>query len=179
MAVEPTLRLFFAIECPLSVRQGIGRWHRSRSIAGIHVPEDNYHLTLAFLGDVPETQVPAVTAVASNVAQSGFFHPSTLWLDRVGRWANGVLHLSARRPPSTLLSFQAALQRALAEPSLGLRVDRRTWKPHLTLARDVPYLPSEQMRSPRFKWPVSSFVLMSSAPDSDGIVRYTCLRRWP
>jgi RNA 2',3'-cyclic 3'-phosphodiesterase len=99
------------------------------------VRTENLHLTVRFLGDTDPSLVPAlagaVAAAAASVeafgvelAGAGAFpdgrHPRTLWLG-VARGNDGL----------------EALDRALAAPlaGLGVSVDPRPRRPHLTIAR--------------------------------------------
>jgi 2'-5' RNA ligase len=99
------------------------------------VREDNIHLTLKFLGNVPSNEITEVTksikrlaarhaAFAFEVFSFGCFpnlnSPRTLWID-------------IREPSGALLSLQSDLEGELAE--LGFPRERRRFHPHLTIGR--------------------------------------------
>jgi 2'-5' RNA ligase len=94
------------------------------------------HLTLKFLGDVPDTETPDICRVVSEVASrfepfeitcrgAGAFptpeHPRTLWI--------GI-----EDGAEELCALQAALENALKE-QLGFPKEARRFQPHLTIGR--------------------------------------------
>lgn len=95
---------------------------------------ENLHLTLAFLGEMPEERVPALTeALAGAAAQVA---PFALTLSGVGGFPG------LRRPrvvwagvaaPDALGRLHAAVEAALVPH--GYLAERRPYTPHLTLAR--------------------------------------------
>lgn len=89
---------------------------------------ERLHLTLHFLGPVPPERVPALQE-RLRVPWSG----CTLELDRPATWPGGIAVLEASRVPPPLAQLHAALAARL--PALGLAVDPRPWRPHVTLAR--------------------------------------------
>jgi 2'-5' RNA ligase len=54
---DPALRLFFALPCPPAITRQIDAWRQGRQFAGKQVPSANLHLTLAFLGHLPQSRV--------------------------------------------------------------------------------------------------------------------------
>lgn len=133
-----SFRTFIAIELPLDVRsrvtQHIARLRREQpDVRASWCRENNLHLTLKFLGNVPVANIPkvsdAVERATKNVSpfpltfsDCGTFpphgRPSVLW---IGTQASGlqVLH--------------AAIEKELADA--GYARESRTFHPHLTVAR--------------------------------------------
>jgi RNA 2',3'-cyclic 3'-phosphodiesterase len=125
------IRLFCAIELPDGLRDRLialgggmpgARW----------VPEDNLHVTLRFIGEVPESSFDDIAAALSGVhveafdltvAGVGHFEqsrrPTVLWA-RVEKNA-ALVHLRDR--------IESALRRA------GVKGEDRHFMPHITLAR--------------------------------------------
>jgi RNA 2',3'-cyclic 3'-phosphodiesterase len=93
-------------------------------------PEDR-HITLAFLGTVPEVVRPALAALLEP------WPPLTACvLDRLEYWSDaGALVATASQLPADWVDCRSRLVRRL--PALGLRVEERPWRPHVTLARGV------------------------------------------
>ncbi len=136
------LRLFVALEPSDPVRRRLGAAQEAlRRAAGRHaeelrwVPPDRLHLTLHFLGQVPEERLPAVGgAVAEAGARS-----RPLRLEVQG--ASGFP--SARKPRVVFggVGGELAGLRALVDElgrslgPLGFPVDSRTFKPHFTFGR--------------------------------------------
>ena len=139
MTNERTIRSFLALDPPEEVLREIGRIEeRLRKL--IHgdirwVRPESIHLTLKFFGDIPESDVANISAMAGKAAASvgtfefalggaGVFpdmkRPRVVWLGMTGDVARFV-------------AFQKELERALAE--IGYPREERPFRPHLTLAR--------------------------------------------
>lgn len=96
---------------------------------------DDYHITLQFLGDTPAAQIPALLA-ALKVISAGQ-EPFRL---RLGEWGT----FGAPESPRVLwagisgeLEKLQELQRKVvsATSGLGFKTEKRSYSPHLTLAR--------------------------------------------
>jgi 2'-5' RNA ligase len=157
-------RLFFALWPDDATRDALRRATRSavRHCGGKPVAPGNYHVTLAFLGNVPDERCDAVIAAVRALSLA----PLTLTLDRLGYFeAAQVLWFGPSQPPELLHRFVAELSRGLR--GLGLAPDPRAFHPHLTLARKVHSPP--ELRAPRaVEWPVAGFCLVESETDPGG-----------
>jgi 2'-5' RNA ligase len=60
---------------------------------------------------------------------------------------------------------------------LGLALDSRQFRPHVTLVRDADAVASAPFATP-VRWRVQSFALLESTPGSEGPV-YTVLEEFP
>lgn len=134
-----TVRVFVAIELPEGIRAALGGVQRQfapRLPLRLVRPE-SIHLTLAFIGDIPKTQVPALTgAVAQAVAGMPVF---TLRAEGLGMFPNArrprVVWAGVAGDPAARARLDA-LQRGLAAAlrAAGFTSDPR-FDPHLTLGR--------------------------------------------
>jgi len=133
-----TIRTFVAV--PLSnevgheVRQLVGRLRQPND--GIRwVPPANLHLTLKFLGDVENTDVPAVCQVVRDVCSEN--DPFELTFGGTGTLPSlrrpRVLYAGVEDSSGTLRAIVADLEQAFAE--LGFKPEPRDYTPHLTLGR--------------------------------------------
>ena len=135
------MRLFIAIDLDDGARAAIADEQRrlkaafddSRSAIKWVRPEQ-MHLTLVFLGEVPDTRAPAIVdAISEPVAQA----PFALTFAGIGvfppRGAPNVLWMG----PLSGEPESISLQRELADrvQRLGVALERRPFHPHLTLAR--------------------------------------------
>jgi RNA 2',3'-cyclic 3'-phosphodiesterase len=149
------IRTFIAVEMSEAVRRRAARLIDLLRVGGGDVKwvePENMHLTLQFLGDVPQTDVPAVCqaverAVAgfppfeiSLLGGGAFPHlgrPSTIWIgvaDAVNKLGQAPRHQSVHGEGAKELSaVQHAIQRALKP--LGFPPERRAFHPHLTIGR--------------------------------------------
>lgn len=162
------LRLFYALPCPAHIATRVDTWRQGQQFAGQPVPAGNLHLTLAFLGHLPESRLALLEQLPARLplAELAF----ELRLDRLDCWHGGLLHLAPSQPPEQLLALADGLQQLLAEA--GMPIENRDYKPHLTLARES-HLP-ERVAAPAYAWNVDEFVLYQS---EKGL--YHPLKRWP
>ena len=86
------------------------------------------HVTLHFIGNVPAARLPDLRA-GLEVEWSG----CELSFDRATVWPGGIAVLEATRVPAPLARLHADLAERLRE--LGLPVESRPYRPHVTLAR--------------------------------------------
>ena len=96
------------------------------------VPEENYHLTLRFIGGVPGWQAQEVDEALSGIRAPGF-HLTLRGLgtfQKAGRIATLWAGVEKTEP---LLFLQAKVETALQR--IGLEPERKRFSPHITLAR--------------------------------------------
>lgn len=97
------------------------------------VPQERWHVTLAFLGEVDPDRVPRLVDALQQVAAE---HPALAGMHLAGAGTfRGSLwlgvHPTERHSPADRLA--RAVQRAMRES--GIAVERRPWRAHLTVAR--------------------------------------------
>jgi RNA 2',3'-cyclic 3'-phosphodiesterase len=131
---SPRARLFVALDLPDSVRGSIVAWGREELVdpALRPVAEESLHVTLAFLGYLPEKRIPQLAEI---VADSGGETPRLELGDPVPRPPRGRPRLFAlpASSPGTV-DLQAGLQERLVEAGL-YEPEKRPFWPHVTLAR--------------------------------------------
>lgn len=122
------MRLFIAINLSPEMKNALTAAQRAmyhRGVRGNFTPEENLHLTLAFIGEYPSAD--AVMDALSSV----MFTPFDLALDGVGRF--GELWWAGLRESAALIAVVRRVRRALAEG--GIPFDRKRFTPHITLIR--------------------------------------------
>lgn len=170
MTADP-LRLFFALDPPGRVRAAAAKLQRRLALNARPVPLENFHVTLAFLGELPAACLPDLRGIAGEAS----FSAGVLRLDRIGWFPRaGVAWLGPDTIPGGLQDFQAALMARLRGG--GFRLERRRWAPHLTLYRKLR-TPPVTIDFNAITWPVKGFCLMQSTPGDAGPV-YRTLARW-
>lgn len=99
------------------------------------VPEDNLHLTLKFLGDVIDREVPTVCRAIRQVCQS--VPPFRMEFAGTGGFPTNerprVIWAGIVDGGECLATLVTRLETALAE--LGFKPEARDYRPHLTLGR--------------------------------------------
>ena len=144
---------------------------------------DRWHLTLLFLGAVPEDVVPALVSATGDAVDRA--PAMSLRLAGAGRFG------PVRRPQvfwagldgdvGPLVDLAGRLASAARE--LGLPVEERPFRPHLTLGRWAPRRPADgnlpevlaRYRGPA--WPVTEVRLVESHLGSAS--PYETLAAWP
>ena len=124
------MRAFVAIDLPEDVADALISL-RDRLPAGKPVDPDTLHLTLAFLGEQPDEVMEEVHLALSALRLSAF----DLMLSGLGTFGAkqpAVLYAGIAETPN-LYDLQARV--ATASRRSGIELDRRRFRPHVTLAR--------------------------------------------
>jgi RNA 2',3'-cyclic 3'-phosphodiesterase len=131
------------------------------------VPRANFHVTLAFVGEVAASQVATMRRVGCGQRAAA----CTIKFDAYEYWREPqVVVAAARDTPATLDELCSRLHRDLSlPPPAALR-------PHVTLARKVTQAPVAQAMSPFF-WSARSFSLIHSDTSGARSV-YTVVDTW-
>ena len=168
-------RLFFALWPDDATRGRIvdATARQVLAAAGRTPPRENLHVTLAFLGGVPESRLAPLADAAGQIASPAF----DLVLDRIEYWRRQrILSLEPSASPPALDELVAKLRQALGACDFAL--ESRPFRAHLTLARDA--------RAPRdvahdlepIVWCVTDLALVESITAPQGS-HYTRLQSWP
>ena len=169
-------RLRSAIETLSSVAGGV-RWVRPDAI----------HLTLKFMGELPEQDLPvAVSCMGSVTAEAEPF--SMLLSGLSGFPPTGVpkvIHVMVEEPTGALQSLQRGMESALTR-QLRIKREERRFIPHVTLGRvrkraECPRLEGLHAALPDQEFGqvmVDSIVMMKSDLNPSGPI-YTVLQRFP
>jgi 2'-5' RNA ligase len=168
----PQRRLFFALVPGSGARTALDVLARRHApVWARRVPAADLHLTLLFLGNVPESGLPPLRAAAGAIVAP----PFSVVLDRLERWRGGLLCATGTAGPAVLALHQQLLGGAR---EAGCSVDARPFRAHATLARGLPRTggaADEPIAPVRLQ--ARSFCLMESRERPDGR-RYSILARW-
>ncbi len=167
-------RLFFALwpsdawqeacqaQATKRLPRATGRW----------IPQQNLHVTLAFLGAVSGTQRICLERAADQIAAEAF----TLAFERLDyRSRNRIVWASTQQIPPALIRLVDQLRALL--PGCGLSAESRVFTPHLTLLRKADRVETGSSAAIP-PWPVTSFSLVRSQTLPSGAL-YETLRSWP
>jgi 2'-5' RNA ligase len=131
---SPRARLFVALDLPDGMREGIAAWggEALADPALRPVGPESLHVTLAFLGYLPEKEIPRLGEI---LAACGDPAPSVALGDPVPRPERGRPRLFALpvSSPGTI-ALQAGLRERLVEDRL-YEPEKRPFWPHVTVAR--------------------------------------------
>jgi len=131
-------RTFIAINTPESIRQSITAFQSELRKSGADVrweSPDKFHVTIKFLGNVEESQLPGLTRQIQSVCEQ---HPSfEVWYRRAGGFPDlkhpRVIWLGCENEDGTLATLRSALDTVLLPH--GFEIEARPFRPHITLGR--------------------------------------------
>lgn len=175
------IRLFAAVPIPEEIGEGATR--RQQGLPGAKWrPLESLHLTLRFFGDLAEDKADDIDAELVRVRGQSF----ELALSGAGAFANGsdvrAVWAGVRESPE-LTQLAGRCERAARR--VGLRAEKRPYRPHVTLAylagadpaRVAAWVRSHNLlASPTFA--VTAFGLYSSWRTNDG-AHYRLERSYP
>lgn len=178
MSVAPARRLFFALwpdeEQRAALVQASGKI--ARHCGGRPVPASNLHVTLAFLGSVPELRLKELSAIARRAAATypQDAVPLTVSLEALEHWSKPqVLAVLGRQDESqgAAVSDSVELARTLAKETAaaGFSPDLKPFRVHVTVARKVAR-PPRSSAVQKVLWSFEAFALVESRTLAEGPV---------
>lgn len=165
------MRLFIGIPVPVEIASLLSAW-ATRLPPGFRLSRpDQMHITLSFLGQVPEHRLTCIDTRLQEVRRN----PFSVTVTGLGAFPGVCFAAIEANPQLNVLAADIVGQMALC----GLPPETRPFHPHITLARtrerhpDCHRAPSEPC-----SFSVDAFVLYSSQPAPRGS-HYEVLRRFP
>ena len=142
------MRLFVALEIPSAVREKLAALIealRALSPQTRWVRPENLHVTLKFIGEVPEARLAGIRAALAGIRLD---QPCTLDFRGLGFFPN------EKQPRVLWVGIEGSLNLKtlaadidLAMEPLGIPRDQRPFSPHLTLSRFERSRPPEKLRA--------------------------------
>jgi 2'-5' RNA ligase len=112
----------------------------AKTVEGTAVDRRNWHITLAFIGTFPEDRVPYLLERAGQIE----VEPFRLSFDRLEFWPRPkVASLCAATVPPELQALVDSLNTVLVD--LGIEPEDRTYRPHITVARNARPFTTERL----------------------------------
>lgn len=147
-------------------------------------PED-YHITLAFLGDVqPRTRLnDLIKNVNESIKNCGQFEVSLKGIDIFGKKESPRIFWASVEHSSSLNRLQT--QMAKACEASGFELDRKPFRPHITLARkwssEKPFIKPSGLERVFAEYPSSSTVtsIHLFQTNLDQIPKYEAINSFP
>lgn len=160
-----TKRLFFALWPDNRQRDQLRDVINSvaKTVEGRAVDRRNWHVTLPFIGQLDEQQIPDLQALASQIQ----VEPFRLVFDRLEFWARPkVACLAAATVPPELDNLVASLNDVLQ--LVGVAPEDRAYRPHITVSRNARSFTTERLtQRATTQW--SGFELMESVSGGGGV----------
>ncbi|MDJ0760207.1 MAG: RNA 2',3'-cyclic phosphodiesterase [Woeseiaceae bacterium] len=128
----------------------------TRLIDGRAVPRGNWHITLLYLGDFPETAIPGLLRKTSEI----HVEPFRTRLDRVEFWPRPrIACLVPTSIPTELARLHQLLQNILDDA--GFTLETNQFRPHMTVCRQARPFETQRLAQPATpEW--THFELMES-----------------
>ena len=177
MIGTPARRLFFGLWPDEAQRAALVHAAAGvvRHCGGRPVPEENLHVTLAFLGGVPGPRIEELSAIGRRAAAAfpADALPMTVGLEALEHWARAqVLAVLERKDDSpAAVPGPATLAQSLCAATLaaGFSPDLKPFRMHVTVARKVARPPRlRDIR--RVVWGFDEFALLESRTMEKGPV---------
>ena len=166
-------KLFYALWPDDDVRLRVARHaiEIARDAEGRATRAESLHMTLSFLGQIPDERIPELEACAQAV----FARPFNFELNRAACFLRAnVAWLGSTQTPQELFDLQALLQAELV--MADFKVDTRPFMPHVTVARGIQVaLPLRDI--PPILWAARTFCLVKSVKDASGS-HYEVVNTW-
>jgi 2'-5' RNA ligase len=150
-------RLFIALWPDPAIREQLRAWRDSFAWPKPAAPvrTQQLHVTLHFLGNIPRARLPEL-----GQGLGVGFAPFELELDHAELWRGGIAVLAPNLAPPPLLALHRAIGEALQR--LGLPLEARPYRPHVTLARRAGRELAPTMPCPPVRWRADGYALMES-----------------
>ncbi len=149
------MRLFIAIEPDDAARRTLTAFREElrKRVSGRFVRDEQLHLTLLFLGEMPEKSLPGICETLTDATTAHTHIPLSLGLPDVFR-AGIYVHVNGDLEP---------LHRTLTKAMLphGIEPDKRPFLPHITIAREAKAPDSWPALSP-IAWNCGEIILYES-----------------
>jgi 2'-5' RNA ligase len=136
-------RLFFALNATVPLEKSFAPFLKKirigadqREVSVRWTPPENYHITVTFLGETPDENIPELKKTLEQVCTQ--FASFDLKIEDISGFSNEhdarVIYLGVQNK-RYLNEFKQALDQALEQNNLLTHVDKRGFVPHLTIGR--------------------------------------------
>jgi len=168
---SPNARLFLALWPTPAVRARLAACRDAWSWppGAAPIPTERLHLTYHFIGAVPRARLEEIAASLDVAAP-----PFALTFGRTELWPGGIAVLRPDAVPTPLADLHARLRERLV--ALGLRVEDRPFKAHVTCARNAVGARAPALAPRALAWRVHGHALVESRMGRGG--GYVVLRHY-
>jgi 2'-5' RNA ligase len=168
------MRAFLGLEPSPQTKLAIQAW-RNKALPTFEHPvaAANFHITLAFLGQISTQQQDKLEELINNLADISAFNVE---LDIVGYWPKPkALWLGCNN--TTKQHQQLVNKLNTCAQQAGISLQKRPYQAHLTLVRKCTANPPAPLLPPNFGWQSQTFHLFESVSSPYGIV-YPIRNTW-
>lgn len=163
------MRLFLALSLPQEPSDGLVAALDRADYPRVRIVGRNlWHLTLAFLGDVPETDVDLIKNACAKFKTC----PGTITIDSLETFPVGgpriLVGLGKEVPRDAWKTFIEDLRGEMLP--FAPQIDRKPWRPHVTVGKGSKDVPLERWKLPvgPWTWKPEGFSLVKSTLNEEG-----------
>jgi len=163
------MRVFFGLELDAPTAVKIADW-RDRQFAhtGRPVPAANFHITLAFVGELRETALEQLCLSVDDWLAGNSMRGNGFDLDQTGYWQKpGIYWLGPARWPQQLTQLSDKL--AGLASRVGGKREKGNFQPHITLFRRCAEAPAAPAVIPHLTLTYTHFTLFESRQGKQGV----------
>lgn len=171
------MRLFTAVALNNEQKRRIFEWKEKHfSRLSKSVPPDNYHITLAFFGEVQHNLLEPLISKLDSAHAKHSVRSMAFNIDQIAFWPKtGIVWIGPKQWPDTL--SQLAKSHGHVGTSIGSKKSRNAYQPHITLARSVQDF-SGQVEQPALQLEINNVTLFESLRGNTGRVQYQPIHQW-
>lgn len=169
------MRAFLGLSLEPSTILAIEAW-RNKALSQFNapVPATNFHVTLAFLGQITPKQLDVLHSEIENMPEIPEFDVT---LDQIGYWPKPkAFWLGCQKTAEQ--HIQLAKQLHKIANLAGLHMSKQEYVAHVTLARKCSENPPAPLLPPEFSWRAKEFHLYESVSSKHGVA-YHIRQSWP
>jgi 2'-5' RNA ligase len=169
------MRAFLGLSPDANTKFAIDVW-RNDALPNLEtlVPAANFHVTLAFLGNITTGQLEVITRLIDEMPKITAFDVS---LDRLGYWPKPkAFWLGCQHTANEHLTLVKQTHE-MANKS-GMLLHEQDYVAHLTLARKCTVNPPAPTIPANFQWRADKFHLFESKSSPQGVY-YPIIQSWP
>jgi 2''-5'' RNA ligase len=167
------MRLFIAINLSEEEKEqvlSVQNLLKDKAMRGSFTKQENFHLTLAFLGEIRDSQVLSIQKIMDD-APCGTF---SLCFDKIGTFhrTGGNIYYLAAKPEKESVQLAEYLRKTLSHQHF--EVDDKPFVPHLTLVREAVVADDKSIKVSPITLNVTKISLMKSER-LKGVLTYTSI----
>jgi len=168
------MRAFFGLSPDPKTKLAIEEW-RNKAFPDLYapVPAANFHVTLAFLGNVSVEQMDTINHLIDEMPSVAAFD---VLLKQLGHWSKPKAFWLGCQQTATEHLLLAKQIHKIANKS-GLLLQEQDYIAHLTLARKCSIKPPAPLVPANFQWHVEQFHLFESQSSPQGVC-YPIRKSW-
>lgn len=170
------MRIFFALSLSGQCKLAMEQWRDCMFPRDLKaIPSDNFHITLAFLGELPSHKLDTLCTLTDDYLNHAQPHAFDLHVNECQYWTgSGILWIGPQNWPEGLTRLHKKLGHIGSQ--MGQAVQKKSFQPHISLFRGRTPVP-KPISAPDFQVHCDQICLYESIQQRNG-VRYDPVSSW-